>query len=267
MLRNFFLRRALARAAGRLAPNPIPLSGLRAVFRDYYHVEIMGQDEGQAWGLLLSGVNSQGVEGFWWNGNMYDEARVVPWSDIEGATVEFRYYLRMHEFYTTSPVEFELRNLLQIYRLIVASDGVLQRLYNKRSPTTVDRLTVLKHIVSREVEGQRGGVGAITLSGHLHGTRSVFHPRRERRYAYYDLVLRSLEDEGLLERRDMMFVLHPRALTALHNYDNEERRHKTNRNIQIALGVLTVLSVAAAVAQAWPQVKEIWGAVRSYVGW
>ncbi|KWO40477.1 hypothetical protein WT97_20945 [Burkholderia sp. MSMB1459WGS] len=229
-------------------------------------MEITSRYGDQAWGLLLSGINSQGVEGFWWNGTAYDEARTVHWSDIEGATIEFRYYLSLHEFYTTSPMEFELRNLFGIYRLVVALDGLLQRLYNRRSPTTVDRLTVLKHIVSREIEGQRGGVGAITLAAHLHGTRSVFHPRRDRRYAYYDLVLRSLADEGLLDRRDMMFVLHPRALTALHNYENEERRHKTNRNIQIALGILTVLSVAAAMAQAWPQVKEIWGAVRSCVG-
>ena len=265
MFRNFFLRRALTRTASRLAPNRIAIGYSDAVLRDYYLAEILGQAGGQAWGLLLSGVNSHGIEGLWWDGDRYDASCSIPWSHIEGATVEFRYYLSLHEFYTTSPMEFELRNLFGIYRLVVALDGLLQRLYNRRSPTTVDRLTVLKHIVSREIEGQRGGVGAITLATHLHGMRSVFHPRRDRRYAYYDLVLRSLADEGLLERRDMMFVLHPRALTALHNYENEERRHKTNRNIQIALGILTVLSVTAAAIQAWPQANEIWTMVVSQV--
>lgn len=64
MFRNFFLRRALTGAASRLAPNPIPLSGLRTVFRDYYHVESTSRGGDQAWGLLLFRVNSQGVEGF-----------------------------------------------------------------------------------------------------------------------------------------------------------------------------------------------------------
>ncbi|KWE26356.1 hypothetical protein WL74_12580 [Burkholderia cepacia] len=172
----------------------------------------------------------------------------------------------MHEFYTTSPMEFELLNLLRIYRLVVALDGLLQRLYNKRSPTTVDRLVVLRYMVEKEIKGHRHGFSSITLAADFHGVRTVFHPRRNERYAYYDLVLRSLEDEGLLVRRDMMFVLHPRALTALHSYDNEERRHKTNRNIQIALGVLTVLSVAAAVTQAWPQVKDVFAALRRFFG-
>ncbi|WP_261537179.1 hypothetical protein [Burkholderia multivorans] len=263
MFRNFFLRRALIRAAGRLAPNRIPLIGLRASKRDYYHVEIMGQDNGQAWGLLLSGVSVQGVEGFWWNGNEYHDARTLPWSDIEQATVEFRYYLGLHEFYTTSPRKLELWSMFGFYRVAVTLDRWRQRVYDRRSPTTVDRLAVLKHVVAREVEGQRNGISAIMLAAAFHGTRSVFHPKRREQYAYYDLVLRSLEDDGLLERRDMTFVLHPRALTALHNYENEERRHRTNRNIQIGIVALTVCSVLAAAAQAWPQLKDIWTAARN----
>jgi len=267
MFRNFFLRRALTRVAGRLAPDLVPVAGRDAALRDYYLAELGWRENNQASSVLLTGVNSHGIEGLWWDGNRYDAPCSVSWDAVAHSTVELSRYLKRHDFFSTKPWVFELGCALGLYRSSVALEGARQWLYNKRSPTTVDRLNVLKYIVEKEIKGHRNGFTSVTLAADFHSIRSVFHPRRRERYAYYGLVLRSLEDEGLLENRNGAFVLRPRALTALHSYENEERRHRTNFKIQIGIAVLTVCSVLAAAAQAWPQAKEIWGTVRSYVGW
>ncbi|WP_186151553.1 hypothetical protein [Burkholderia gladioli] len=91
----------------------------------------------------------------------------------------------------------------------------------------------------------------------LYGSRWIHHPLKSQRRAYYGLLLDSLFAEGLLARDQHQYALAPKALAALSEFEDEERRHIDNKKIQRRVFWLTVITAVATVVQAWPALSSI----------
>ncbi len=253
------LKLALRRATSRIAPDSIPLSSPRVNQRDYYSVTITAKDG--SWSLLLGSCNEACVEGRWLQDGAYREVCCIRLDDIIGCDFEFTYYLSRFEFVTNSAAVFVLANYLGLYRLCALLGLALRRIrqsfYNQKSLQTRDRMALLRLLVEETMNDRQARFTDFSVMTRLYGSRWIHHPLKSQRRAYYGLLLDSLFAEGLLARDQHQYALAPKALAALSEFEDEERRHIDNKKIQRRVFWLTVITAVATVVQAWPALSSI----------
>jgi len=254
---SFWLKRALARATTRQAPDRIPLSAPRVYDRDYYSVTLAARDD--SWSFLFVRLEGDTVFGRRWDGERYaNEIVDLPLRHFIGEKVEFRYYLRQHEFISTSVVRFELAGILGLYRIRVKLGDFAQIAYNRKSLVLRQRIDLLKILINETIEDSERVFNASSIVVQLYGRAVTGHPDFRNRLHYFTLLLNSLVAAGLLSQDGIAYRLQPDALTALDAYEDEERRHEDSVKVQRWVMFLTFFSSVGAIAQASGPLKD-WG--------
>lgn len=254
---RYWLKRALQRAGASRAPNRIPMSGTdRLRKRDYYTVTL---DSDRDDNFLFERIEGDTVVVRQWNGHIYPEETLsLPIQQFVGRPIEIRYYLRQYEFMRVDARAFEVGSVLGWYRFISRLHDFSQGAYNNKSLATRRRFDLLQLLVAEALDDRDKSLTVYFVLTELYGKKVVLHPRFRQLLNYYNLLLESLRDEGLLTNADDgSYRLAPKALTALNSYEDEERRHRDNQKTQRTVMRITYVAGAATVIQA----LAVWGQV------
>lgn len=264
---GYWLRRALQLAARRVSPSRIPLSGDRLQDRDYYTVTLNADDPQDS--FLLSGIKGDTVLARPWNGEIYvDEPVEIPLCRFVGLGISIQYYLRRYDFHSRSSFKFVLASLLGWYRLVAARRDLQTRMYNRKSIVLQQRYDVLNLMVNATLKNKDELFSPYTIIRQIYGGKVVQRKDLHEVINHYQLLLDSLEQEGLMHKRndDLLYVIRPSALTVLHRYQEDARRHRSSARMQGLMFLIALFSGIAAAIQAWaaydgmtrvPEVKRL----------
>ncbi len=256
MIRKFFLVKVLKRFTRRPAPNLIPLSSQRARDRNYYSVRLVARD--QSFDMLVGKLEGDMVVGrILGEGGGYREEYIIPLSTAVDANFEVQYYLDKFEFSSSNPITFEIGSWIGYYWASVKFDALVQWAYNRKSLVLRERYDLLRYLVEKTIENPGIKFSPVIVMGKLHTNRVVWHPDFSSRHRYYHLLFDSLKEDLLLTKVDMQYVVAPRALSALNDYEEESRRHSNAIRLQLAIAFFGVVSAIATAIQAWPIWKKL----------
>lgn len=137
------------------------------------------------------------------------------------------------------------------------ADRNAQNEFNRNNLVSFDRLALLKFLIERQFE-EPNGIGLIELMSELHTDRWVEHPDKERELAKLQMHLNSMVEENELSQTELRFQAKPKALRALEEYEERERKHSQEISIQSKMVWLTIALFFAAAVQAISAVVQAW---------
>lgn len=248
-MKKFLLKRILARLTKRLAPDIIPLSGQeRLRNRDYFSI-VLGGDR-HPFDILVSALDGNTIKGRQLVDGAYRMPVEIAIDEVKDAPFELRFYLRAHEFFSTKPVKFELLYSLGYFHLVVRLEYLFQWAFNKRTLALRARHDLLKVMIDRTIDDPDARFSPVTLVAELNKTRAVSHPHFRRTAHYYQLILDSLLEDGLVVEAHTSYRITAKALSAFDSFEAEERRIKSANRLQVILAGLALISAIAACVQA-----------------
>jgi hypothetical protein len=130
-------------------------------------------------------------------------------------------------------------------------ERLAQGWYNAWPIARRGRLEVLRFFLDRTIQKRDYKSSYVGLVADMFGNRYVAHPQEQETDTYYQLVLASLKASGDLEDNQGTYSLSSQAIKTLAAYEEEERRHRDNVRIQVALAVLTFVLMIIAAVQAY----------------
>ncbi|MGV8867622.1 MAG: hypothetical protein ACOH2S_11915 [Janthinobacterium svalbardensis] len=248
MLKKILLKRLLNRANKKLAPRIIPMSRPKSLERNYYSIEFTGENQKY---FIFNEIYDETVKLSKPNTDGSIDDIEIMLDDLLDLNFKGSYYLKDYEFPSTSITNFEILNTLKIYNLTASIDKYQQWRYNKRSIAQLDRFKILKYLVEETIKNPDTKFNVIAVIGDIFDFRILLHPSYKARKRYYDLIFKSLADEGLISYENLNYTLNAKALTALNNYEQELRRYKYSIFLQWVLSIITLLSVVGIFIQAY----------------
>lgn len=228
------------------------MSGDRLHDRDYYTVTLDTDTEHGS--VLFAGLDGDAVLGRPWNGEIYvDDPFSFSLQDFADNSIAIQYYFRRYEFRSSSAFRFELGSLVGWYKLAAAAYDLRARAYNRRSIVRQQRYDVLNLMVNETLKDRDSRFSAYNIILQVHGARVRRRDDLAEFINHYQLLFDSFEHEGLVRRQesDRMYAVNPSALTVLHAYQEDARRHKDGAKMQKLMILIAVVSGIAAGVQAW----------------
>ncbi len=200
--------------------------------------------------FLAKSVSDEGLTGIWFpeiTGGGYD--KTIELSRLKNFTMRIKFYYRERLFEYTSPIEFILHQYLPIPYCWLKLERAKQRLYNVKTLIRQERIDVLRVLLREVLEGEEK-FDKFWMINRLYGPRSSAHPGFAQLLKYYDMLLDSLVDTGELLKDGTGYVVAPKAFTTIAEYEEDDRRHKNQINLQRLIVVLTVCLVIVGLLQA-----------------
>ncbi|MBT2131481.1 hypothetical protein [Aliiroseovarius lamellibrachiae] len=259
-LKHFWLKRALRRVARKPAPNRIPLSGERALENDFYHADLRILD-GSYSDILVQTVSPRGFAGIAWNEEEdgYSIGTSVCYQFLGSYQIRISKYYRGHEFTFRNPMSFILQEFFKLPLVEIFADRTFQGLFNFRTPTRQSRIKILKKLISQREQNaaeRRILLGRDDLTIHmfdimglLYGSRIRRHPRYFSMLDHLHLQIEAMVENGEVSYNDQYVHVTGQALLAIAQYEEDNRRHRSEvfRN-WVMLALTLVIAVAAWVA-------------------
>ncbi|RQP98863.1 hypothetical protein [Burkholderia stagnalis] len=267
-LREWFFRRAMARAVAKRAPRRIPLTGERLMQRDYFSATLSGLPEGD---VLVDALTRDEVVGRAWvaipgdpqGQGEYSKDVTIPVTRAAAAQVHYTYYLRQHEYNESDSATLWLRLLGGSYRRDARKEEARQGRFNRQSLERRKRMDLLQWLIDEAVAAARDRTSAyrsaLEFLTHQHGKRWMRHPAALQTLHYTTLLLDSLVSEQLVKADNGKgYCADPAALAAIEAYATDERRHNDSERTQRRLYCVAIAAGFAAFVQAfaaiWPLV-------------
>lgn len=251
-MHQYFLRKAIAYAAAKPAPDRIPLSRPGVLERDYFlaYLEVPGSPLK----VLVTGVSDVAVQGTAWDADVerFCLPVSIPWDAALEARISLTTYYRQSEFHTDNPNRFVLQQWTRIPMFAVLLDRTLQWAFNRWPLKRHSRMSMLRLLVDRTSGSGRGPQSEITLTA-MRANRAVFHPDWKRRLDHNRLLLDALVAEKLAEHKDNAYRSSPLAIGAL---EKEKRERRAQRWKWLAGIVAAVWAVVGFVVPNWTAIHS-----------
>ncbi|WP_157643742.1 hypothetical protein [Burkholderia ubonensis] len=264
-LREWFFRRAMARAVAKRAPSRIPLTGERLLQRDYFSATLSGLAEGD---VLVDSMSGNDVVGRAWvppaDPDKYGEYATpvtIPIDRAARSEVEYTYYLRQHEFREHKSTTLWWRLLVGYYHRNAWMEEFRQGRYNRQALERRRRMDLLQwlieHAVTRSPGEERAFHSPLDILKPPGDARWARHPAAREQLDYARLLLESLLHDQLVESDGLAgFRAAPAAIGVAEVYVTEERRHADSERTQRRLLWVAIAAGFAAAVQAlaaiWP---------------
>lgn len=239
------LPRVLSRACG----HQIPRSGEAGERVNCFTVSI---DKDKAPYLIIQGLTGDTLKCIEWDGSHYATPKTVPLRDVNSRDLYITHYYGLSEIKFFGIASF-VRNRLTAWPYIkIHLSLILNRLdqyiFNKKKLVTKQRMDLLKSLVELHLNGV-STFDAITLMTHLYAFKWVAHPDSDTQREKLTFYLDSLVDTGELKNSGSGYALTGKALHAIEEYEEQERRHTENVKMQRRMFWLTLAIVALTVVQ------------------
>ena len=250
-IRRYFMRKALARASGKSAPNRIPMSRPAIFDRDYFVVYLKIEPGPQE--LLLTGVTDTEVlcAAFDPETDRLSRPVSISWETALDGRISLTTYYRQAEFSTDNPARFVLEQWIRRPLLSVLLDRVLQWGFNRWPLKRHSRMSMLRLLVNRTNGRKRGPENELTLTAFR--PRALFHPGLQRCCDRNRQLLDALVAEGLAEHKEFAYRSTALAIGALEK-DRGERRAKWWK--WIAGAIATAWAVLGFIVPNWSAIHD-----------
>ena len=177
--------------------------------------------------------------------------------DLSGISAES---VEVTHFYGLDEVRFQGLAALAVGRtfglpyarihLARIANAIAQRFFNRRPLATRRRLDLLRDVVEMVSTGEASAVSALDMMSHRHGYRWAGHPGWQAHQKVVEVLLELLAESGELKEVGHGFRPTGQALKTLEDYEDQDRRHRSNLRVQGLLAVLAALGLVTAAAQA-----------------
>lgn len=209
--------------------------------------------------FLTRELKKEGVTGLWsQDGKNFTDPCSIPNSAFSGYRIDVQQYYRGWQFSTEGYWPLIWHYLLGYAFIAVKLDRAIQFFFNRRRLVRRDRMLLLKHVLANTIVNRSYHAYAAGILTDLYSARWIKRPDRLDLLAYYELLLESLKVSEDLKLMEHGYAISPKALNTISDYDQEERRHRDNGNVQKWLVALTVVLSAAAIVQAVSAYHEAW---------
>lgn len=247
-MKKLILERLIKRIIIKDAPKFIPLTLPKASDRDYYAAYFKTTDDAY---LTIKSIQGNDVKS-----DRHDASQIVTeetnsLSELSNMSFDVTYYLRRYQFHSKSVIFFETMSTIKGYHLLAYFNDFNQWRYNKRTIATLDRFAILRHLIDETIIDPEAKFNVIAVIGRIFENRVIYHPEFNSRKKYYNLIFKSLEEEGLISLDNINYKINPKALTALSTYEEERQRHANSMTVQKILSLITFLSVIGIFIQAY----------------
>ncbi|OMG88022.1 hypothetical protein [Achromobacter xylosoxidans] len=244
----WLMKYALKKALARPSPDTIPLAPKsRLVGRNCATTYILGVSVERYW--LIDKIDGEQVQ----LRDLESPGNPVPGSaklrDMRRANVRVVVYFEQLEWEFNSLYRYAWFAFVGQLRFRATLDNVLQRLANRASLPTLERIHALEVACERASRGEKNLTlrHILPIKGRQHG-----HPDLPNAFKFHQFVLDSLVHTG--EIRELPndlgnYEILPKALVTLEQYRREERRIKAQSNAAFWTAVAAVIigAIAAAV--------------------
>jgi hypothetical protein len=245
---------ALKRALNNKCPHAIPRSGEEGAKIRCYSVEIFLSDKEQ---MLLSGRNSSGVSGLWLNDaqDAFVNEGSITLDRLTPQAIKIRRYYGYYKVDYGNLWDFLFNDFtgIQVLRIKVHQffSETKQFLFNRGNLITKRRFEILRILVAEHTRNDRFRFSSFSIMELLHSILWFRHPEAEEEQRRVKLYLESFVDSGEIRKAGSEYEVTGKALVALEQYEDAERRHKDNWTLQLLLVIATIALVLAACFQAF----------------
>jgi hypothetical protein len=204
--------------------------------------------------LIIEGIDSYGVHGKQYDGNMFANDASVTFEQFKAIDVEVVHYYGLDTVTYKGLFSFFITGKTKIEYIIIHFRRLLfkcsQFIFDRRKLVTVQRLQLLRILVDNYIEKAGRGIGLIELMTKLYSIKWVEHPAGDSQEQKISLYLDSLVASGELTKNITEYSVTPKAILTIEKYEEAERRHKNQIRLQFLMVILTFLLAFFAMIQA-----------------
>jgi hypothetical protein len=243
------LSRALKIVERNSAPATIPRSGEAGEKQDCYMAIVTGMAVDTH--LVVDSSDANGITGHLIGPPGQLGTQTLTWGELEKLKLEITHFLGIYDFKYVSPRKFLLEHAIKWPQLYRIGQRLRQRVFNRKKLVRVDRMMALRHLVEQRIGRRDARSSPVKLLSDLHTFRAFSHPSHDEQLAYSTLLMDSLVASGDLSIEQGSYEVTPKALVTLAQHDEDNRRHRDNKNVQWLVAWLTLILTVAAVVDAW----------------
>jgi hypothetical protein len=245
-LASFALTRALSRPCGAR----IPRSGKKGAAVNCFTTYVDKGDDPYLW---VQGFNAGTVSCLEWDGSGFSVPKELPLSSFELNDFKITHYYGLAEVSYVGLRDFALDQLtkwpyIKIHTARTFS-SIDQYWFNKKKLIAKERKGLLKFLVTEALEGEPEHE-LLDLMTSLYSIKWFSHPQGKQAQGRLEFYLDSLVETGELRKANHKYVVTGKALQAIEEYEEQERKHTENVKIQWRAFWLAAAVAALTVVQA-----------------
>lgn len=246
-MRMIYLRitKAVLRALlSRPCENIIPRSGIKGSAVNCFVIAI---DKVEQPYLLVHSLDGDEIGCLQWDGDQYSNERKLALTDFSPKDFHITHYYGLSEINFNGIFDYIINRATRWPYITIISVRILSRFdqyfFNKRKLISEKRIELLKLIVNATLDG-RLEHGPLDLMTTLYSIKWFSHPQGQEARAKLDIYLQCLEETGELRKQNQKYIITGKALRAIEDYEEQERKHTENVKIQ-RLSLRVALTIAA----------------------
>lgn len=247
---KFLCRRLLPNLVARTCEMPIPRSGSKGEEVNCFVVYI---EKNGGPHLFVTRVEGEDLICLGWDGTRFCHDVTIPLDEINFKDISVHHYYGLAQVRYTGIYDLAINRLtlwpyIKIHLTRVA-ERLGQHAFNKKKLVTKQKVDLLRVLLSRHLEGETS-FDSLHLMSELYTTKWILHPDGDAQRRKLDLHLDALAHTGELQRQQDGYVLTGRALSAIEEYEEQERRYTENVMTQKRMVWLTLAIVLLTLVQA-----------------
>ena len=216
--------------------------------------------------IILDKIDKNSFSGMVWNGERFDSPATFPIAEIDIWSLKVKRFYGYNQIEYSSLSDFLFSEITFFPQRLYFREWVYQRIYNYRTRFRHDRIDILRRLIEMHLTEAKKNNGilftgspesVVGLLARFYSNRVYGHPNLEEISARFRLILESLAATGELEKSNIHeFKLTGLAISAISNYELEERRHRDSVKQNRLLLFVTIVMAIAAIFQSIAAFKE-----------
>jgi hypothetical protein len=204
--------------------------------------------------IIIQSIDSKGIRGKEYDGNSFSKDCVVPFESLSHIDIEILHFYKSSRVSYKKLFDFFIWEKTKIFYLIIYGHILTykcsQFIYNRRRLVTIQRMKILEVLVNNHIEQAGKGIGLIDIITRLYSIKWVGHPDGDQQQNKISLYLDSLVDSGELTKNGANYHVTLKAISTLEKYEEDDKRNRTQTQLQWMMISLTIILAVTAVIQA-----------------
>ena len=248
-MRNYIIRKVLSRLLQKACPERIPRSGEDGQKINCFNIFIY---ENNKWNVVIQKVTKTHFEGIKWDGKHYSIDYSTTLNSIKMKNIKINHNSGLYDIYYDGFMNYMISGFTKFQILKVQFqkkwDKSRQYIYNKKKFATIDRIYLLRNLIDHYLKSNGEPIHIMDLMTELHTLRWILHPEKDKEELKLKLLLDSFIVSEDLQLTGNKYIITPKSIATLTNYEEAERKHKDNRYLKIVMIILTsILSLSSLV--------------------
>ena len=262
-LKKYIYKKVLKKISSKKCKNRILRSGDGIEKVNCYVYYLYNLDNDSKPEFLFKRLKNEKVICYKWNGKQFNKESYIELSieDIEKYNSKFYHYYGSITIEYTSFNDFVFHCISKLIYIKIYFQRKYQKLmqyfFNKKELTSKSRIELLKLLLDMQLDDKRhafdssSSISMTTIIYELYTIKIYGHPQSDRKLNELDMNLKSLlETVDLTQNSDSGYYVTAKALKTIEEYEQEERRHNDNLNLQRIMGIITTLIMLFTAVQA-----------------